>query len=74
MAYRRKSARKSYAKKSVRKSYRRAAPKRRKAASRRKSAPRSQRITLVIQQAPIASPTLATPAAKAAPVRARFGG
>lgn len=75
MAYRRKSARKSsrktYRRSSAPKSYRRAAPKRRKTAKR--AAPRAQKITLVIQQAPI-TPALATPAAKAAPRRARFGG
>lgn len=64
---RRAAPRKSYAKKT----YRRAAPKRRKTAKR--AAPRAQKITLVIQQAPV-TPTLATPAAKAAPRRARFGG
>lgn len=76
MAYRRKqrkTARKSYKRSSARKSYRRAAPKRRKTASRKRAASRSQKIVLVVQQAPV-TPTLATPAAKAAPRRARFGG
>lgn len=44
---------------------------RRVSSRRRKSTARGGRITIVVQHQP-SQPTLATPAAKAAPVRARF--
>ena len=74
MAYRGKSKRKSsgrktYARKTTYK--RKSSPKRRKAAKR--TTQRTQKIVLVVQQAP-ATPTLATPATRAVPARARFGG